>query len=199
MGLPPARSWSGVTIASKALDIALAQRGDPYVWGAEGPNAFDCSGLVFYAYHNAGLSSLHRLDADTYGNMVHHVARSALQPGMIVQPHPGHIQIYAGGNQIVEAPRTGLNVRRVPMWGWWRGGYFPGTYTPPAPSNVYPGHLIRYGDRGAAVYAIHHHFGGSGDVFGPRTLAFVKAFQRSHHLQVDGIVGPLTWRAMFHG
>ena len=45
--------------AQKAVDTALAQVGDPYVWGAAGPDAFDCSGLTQYAYSAAGVSLPH--------------------------------------------------------------------------------------------------------------------------------------------
>lgn len=45
---------AATTIRARALEIAGAQKGDPYQWGAEGPNAFDCSGLTYYSYHKAG-------------------------------------------------------------------------------------------------------------------------------------------------
>ncbi len=45
--------------AQTAVDTAMAQRGDPYVWAASGPNSFDCSGLVQYAYAAAGISLPH--------------------------------------------------------------------------------------------------------------------------------------------
>jgi len=183
-------------VAREAVAIAERQVGDPYVWGAEGPNAFDCSGLVYYAFHNAGLK-ISRTTSDVYGSMVNHVSRAALAPGMIVQPHPGHIQIYVGNGRVCEAPRTGLDVRVVPMWGWWRGGYFPGTMSLAQSPNRYPGHLIRYGDRGGNVAKIKHRLGLGGDVFGHLCLAHVKAFQKAHRLQVDGVVGPKTWGAMF--
>lgn len=71
-------------------------------------------------------------------------------------------------------------------------------HTNPAPSNPYPGTLIREGATGAAVKAIQQKLGVAADgQFGPRTKAAVVAFQRSRGLGADGIVGPATWKALF--
>jgi cell wall-associated NlpC family hydrolase len=52
----PMQSADASTVRSVALNIAKAQTGDPYQWGAEGPNKFDCSGLTYYSYRKAGKS-----------------------------------------------------------------------------------------------------------------------------------------------
>lgn len=88
---------------------ALSRLGRPYVWGATGPNQFDCSGLVQWAYARAGI----HLDRTTY-QQIHEgvpVPRSQVRPGDLVFPHPGHVQIAIGNNLVVEAPYSGASVR----------------------------------------------------------------------------------------
>jgi hypothetical protein len=182
-----------VTIPGKALVYARAQIGKPYKWGAEGPGAFDCSGLVHQSYLHAGFR-LPDNTADGYMGMVRRVSRYQLQPGMLVFPHKGHVQLYAGRGRIVEAPKTGVPIREVPMWGWLTGGYFPGTFN----ARPYPGKYIRRGSTGADVRAIQSLVGATRDgVFGPHTESQVKAWQSAHKLAADGVVGPATWGAMF--
>ncbi|WP_242892423.1 C40 family peptidase [Actinomadura litoris] len=97
---------------------ARRQIGKPYVWGATGPDAFDCSGLTWWAWQHGGGKDITRT---TY------TQRSALRtistpiPGAVGQPHPGHTYMYAGAGKIIEAPRTGLNVRESTVRGgeWW--------------------------------------------------------------------------------
>lgn len=107
-----------MTAADTAIQYAIAQVGDPYKWGATGPNAFDCSGLVYSAYKHAGIN-LPRTTAFQISAGVP-VTKANLQPGDLVFPDPGHVQIYLGNNKIVEAPHSGANVRVVTMWGFWR-------------------------------------------------------------------------------
>lgn len=185
-----------MTILDAVVRFAHAQLGKPYHWGSNGPDSFDCSGLVYASYNAAGFK-LPDNTANTYMAMVTPVPMSKLVPGMLVQPHPGHVQIYAGNGWIIEAPKSGLNVRQVRMWGFLKGGYFPGTYTP-SPRSTYPGTLIRLGSYGPPVRSIQRivHVTQDGQ-FGPKTEAAVKAWQRRNGLVVDGIVGPQTWRAMF--
>lgn len=101
-----------------AINFALAQVGKPYVWGAEGPNAYDCSGLVWRSYKEAGIS-LPRVTGLLIA-VGTEVRKENLQPGDLVFPDPGHVQIYLGGGKVVEAPEAGKNVRVVNMWGFWR-------------------------------------------------------------------------------
>lgn len=90
------------------VSIAKAQVGKRYVSGAEGPNAFDCSGLVYYVFNHAGIS-IPRLSSDGYYAKYRHVSRGELQPGDLVV-YPGHIAIYVGNGNIVSAstPRGGV-------------------------------------------------------------------------------------------
>ncbi|MGR6964721.1 C40 family peptidase [Geodermatophilus sp. URMC 61] len=96
--------------AATAVDTALAQLGDPYVWAAAGPDAFDCSGLVQYAYAAAGVRLPHssRMQAQT-GTPV---SRSQLQPGDLVFFYSpvSHVGIYVGDEQMVHASTSGQPV-----------------------------------------------------------------------------------------
>ncbi|MBS4728089.1 C40 family peptidase [Mycobacterium sp. SM1] len=99
--------------AGLAVRAALSRLGRPYVWGAAGPDRFDCSGLVQWCYAQAGI----HLDRTTY-QQIHDgipVPRSQLRPGDLVFPHPGHVQIAIGNNLVVEAPYAGAAVRVSPV------------------------------------------------------------------------------------
>lgn len=99
----------GSGLAARALEIALAQQGDPYVWAAEGPDAFDCSGLAVYAFGQVGVSVPHHTGAiwDSYP----HVSQSELRPGDIVFTSSHHMGIYVGNGQMVHAPNSGEVVK----------------------------------------------------------------------------------------
>lgn len=105
------------TIGAQALRAALSVRGDPYVWGASGPNAFDCSGLVMWAYQQVGISLPHYTGAQW--NMGVHVSRGQLQPGDLVFFYAdiGHVGLYIGNGLMVDAPDFGQVVKVEPvMW-----------------------------------------------------------------------------------
>ncbi len=101
--------------ASVAVAAAEGRVGDPYVWGAAGPGAFDCSGLVMWAYAQAGVYLPHYSGAQ-YDDTIH-IPMSDLEPGDLVFPaDPGvHVAIYIGNGEIVQAPYTGANVQVVPL------------------------------------------------------------------------------------
>jgi cell wall-associated NlpC family hydrolase len=113
---PPAPVGSGGGVAVAAAESRL---GDPYVWGAAGPNAFDCSGLVMWAWAHAGVSLPH-FSGGQYAS-TQHISMSQLQPGDLVFPgDPSqHVAMYVGGGQIIEAPHTGDVVHIVPMSSWY--------------------------------------------------------------------------------
>lgn len=114
---------SGVTDTTKQsfLAAALHKIGDPYVWGAEGPNAFDCSGLVQYSAEQAGIKSMPRTSQEQYAATASHpVNPQDLKPGDLVFSEfgadgPGHVMIYAGNGNVVEAPHTGDVVKLYPL------------------------------------------------------------------------------------
>ncbi|WP_420715851.1 C40 family peptidase [Mycobacterium sp. 663a-19] len=95
--------------AGMAVRAALSRLGRPYVWGATGPDQFDCSGLVQWAYAQAGI----HLDRTTYQQINDGipVPRSQVRPGDLVFPHAGHVQLAIGNNLVVEAPYSGASVR----------------------------------------------------------------------------------------
>ena len=104
--------------ASAAVQAAESRVGDPYVWGAAGPSAFDCSGLVMWAYAQAGVDLPHFSGAQYDDTM--HIPMSDLEPGDLVFPaDPGeHVAMYIGNGEIVQAPYTGADVQIVPLTGW---------------------------------------------------------------------------------
>lgn len=94
------------------INIALSEIGKPYVWGGNGPSDFDCSGLMCYAFqHGAGITLPRTTEAMIADPNLISVNKNQLQPGDLVFPESGHVQMYLGGGKIVEAPRPGLNVR----------------------------------------------------------------------------------------
>jgi len=110
----------GPGAAGKAVDVALAQRGKMYVWGAAGPNTFDCSGLTMYAYAAAGISLPH--SSRSQYTMGKPVSRDALAPGdlLFYGSSAGtihHVAMYVGGGMIVHASTSGQPVKVVPVDG----------------------------------------------------------------------------------
>ncbi len=97
--------------ARTAIKTACAQVGDPYVWGATGPNSFDCSGLTQYAYKAAGISLTHFTGAQW--NEGRKISASEARPGDLVfffsDLH--HVGLYLGNGLMVHAPRTGKPVQ----------------------------------------------------------------------------------------
>jgi cell wall-associated NlpC family hydrolase len=97
--------------AQTAVDTALAQVGDPYVYGAAGPDSFDCSGLTQYAYSAAGVSLPHSSSSQSKMGMA--VSRSELQPGDLVFFYSpvSHVGMYIGNGQMVHASTSGQPVK----------------------------------------------------------------------------------------
>lgn len=103
--------------AAGALAFARAQIGKPYKWGATGPASYDCSGLTQAAYKSVGISIGRTTTQQVFAGKA--VSKSDLRPGDLVFPHPGHVQMYSGNGNIVEAPHTGEDVMERAMWGFW--------------------------------------------------------------------------------
>lgn len=104
--------------AGEAVAAAKSRLGAPYVWGAAGPGSFDCSGLIMWAWGQAGVSLPH-FSGGQYAATTH-ISMSQLQPGDLVFPaNPGdHVAMYIGGGMIIEAPHSGDVVHIVPMYSW---------------------------------------------------------------------------------
>lgn len=103
--------------AAAAVTHARGQIGTPYRYGASGPDAFDCSGLVQWSYRQAGVS-LPRTTGDQ-ARRGSAVSWSALRPGDLVFFYPGqtHVGIYTGNGRMVHAPRSGRTVEEVRLSG----------------------------------------------------------------------------------
>jgi cell wall-associated NlpC family hydrolase len=110
-----------------ALLAAESRIGAPYRYGGSGPDAFDCSGLVAYAYHKAGIT-LPRTAAEQFA-AVTPVKKRDLRPGDLVffrlSGHDvGHVGIYAGDDQFVDAPQSGGKVQMASLDDeWYRERY----------------------------------------------------------------------------
>jgi peptidoglycan DL-endopeptidase CwlO len=98
------------------LQAAITKEGDPYVWGAAGPGAFDCSGLVVWAYAQEGIALPH-YTGDLWNSGIH-VARSDLEPGDLVFffADISHVGIYVGDGLMIDAPDFGVPVHVEPVF-----------------------------------------------------------------------------------
>ncbi len=116
-----ASSFMTAPQVTTALTAAIGKLGRPYVWGAEGPDTFDCSGLVQWAYAQAGI----KVPRVTHQQFVSgpQIPLSEAQPGDLLfwrhdPTNPGyvsHVAIYWGGGKMLHAPRTGDVVKLVPV------------------------------------------------------------------------------------
>ncbi|MCP9206372.1 C40 family peptidase [Streptomyces sp. NEAU-Y11] len=104
-------SMASATAGRRALDYAMEQIGKPYVWGAEGPNSFDCSGLTSQAWAHAG-RTIPRTSQEQWRQLPR-ISLQRLRPGDLVIYNKGasHVAIYAGNGQVVQAPRPGQQVK----------------------------------------------------------------------------------------
>jgi cell wall-associated NlpC family hydrolase len=102
--------------AEVAVQTALAQVGDPYVYGAAGPDAFDCSGLTMYSWAAAGVSLSH--SSSVQAGTGTQVSLSDLMPGDLIFYYSpiSHVAMYIGHGMIVHAPHPGENVQVVSMY-----------------------------------------------------------------------------------
>ena len=113
------------------MGIAVHQHGKPYVYGAAGPRAFDCSGLTSFAFHHAGFARMPRT-ASAQAHFARHIPRSRMHRGDLIFFTGGggvyHVGLYAGfkhGHRLVlHAPYPGQRVRTQPLW---TNAWFPGT------------------------------------------------------------------------
>ncbi|WP_405744520.1 NlpC/P60 family protein [Streptomyces sp. NBC_01525] len=99
----------------RAIAYGLRQVGKPYVWGATGPDAFDCSGLTSQAWSHAG-RTIPRTSQEQWKRLPH-VPLNRLRPGDLVVYFPGatHVALYVGAGKVVQAPRPGTTVRLSPL------------------------------------------------------------------------------------
>jgi cell wall-associated NlpC family hydrolase len=102
-------------LGDRALDFAFRQLGKPYVWGAQGPAAYDCSGLTSQAWAHAG-TVIPRTSQEQWARLPH-VPLALLRPGdlVIYFAKATHVAIYIGGGLIIQAPRPGSVVKVSPI------------------------------------------------------------------------------------
>jgi cell wall-associated NlpC family hydrolase len=117
---------------ARVLEVAKNQRGDRYRYGASGPSAFDCSGLVYYSTRKAGFKNVPRTSS-AQSRYMKRIDRKWMRPGDFVFFHSGgrvyHVGVYAGKNKsgdrvIVHAPYSGSRVKGERIW---TNSWFPGT------------------------------------------------------------------------
>ncbi len=114
-----------------AMGVASAQRGKPYVYGASGPRAFDCSGLTSFAFHHAGFGAMPRTAA-AQAHFARHISRSQMRRGDLIfftgRGGVYHVGLYAGFShghrEVLHAPYPGQRVRVQSLW---TNAWFPGT------------------------------------------------------------------------
>ena len=124
-GKPTASGCTSATVSaaaeqSEAVAAALAKVGCPYVGGSAGPDSFDCSGLVYWAFTQAGYD-IPRVTADGYWNLCQPISKDELMPGDLVfwdagwvnaGETMGHVAIYMGDGQLVQALNTTYGVTK---------------------------------------------------------------------------------------
>lgn len=104
-------------VRSIIVNAALSRQGAPYGWGAEGPDTFDCSGLVVWAYHEAGITVPRSSQALAAGGQA--VALDQMQPGdvIVLFPDASHVGIYVGDGRMIHAQFEGLPVLVESLYG----------------------------------------------------------------------------------
>ena len=104
-----------------AVAYARRQLGQPYLWGGTGQGGFDCSGLVMEAWRHAGVD-IERTSQKQWATLPH-ISRAQLRPGDLVlfaggdgtQSEPGHVVMYVGGGQVIQAYAPGVPVEISPL------------------------------------------------------------------------------------
>ncbi|MGW6984005.1 NlpC/P60 family protein [Streptomyces sp. NPDC054932] len=114
-GRLPARTGTPTAAGGAALTYAAAQIGKPYVWGAEGPGSFDCSGLTSQAWAHAG-RTIPRTSQEQWARLPK-VPLDRLRPGDLVVyfPKATHVGLYVGDGKVIQAPRPGARVKVSPI------------------------------------------------------------------------------------
>ena len=118
------KGGSGV---SGLLSIARSKLGCPYVYGAKGPNAFDCSGFVYYCLNQAGVRQSYLTSAGwrSVGKYTKITNFNSLQAGDIIVVS-GHVGIVAGGGKVVDASSSNGRVVERALSSWWRNNFICG-------------------------------------------------------------------------
>jgi cell wall-associated NlpC family hydrolase len=134
----PASAMSRSQRVNIGWDVVRHQQGDPYRYGAAGPGAFDCSGLVYYSFKRAGFKHIPRSSSAQAAHM-RRIKRGSMRRGDFVFFYDGaararnvyHVGIFSGWHHghrtIIHSPRPGERVHRQPIWtGKWYAGTLRG-------------------------------------------------------------------------
>lgn len=109
---------------AQALDTAYSVIGCPYVYGATGPNSFDCSGLVCYCFgYDRGRTTYDMIDSLVRDGRWK-TSMDELEVGDLVFPSTGHVGIYTGNGMMIHAPAPGRCVYEAPVYAFIGGGTF---------------------------------------------------------------------------
>lgn len=128
---PPVQA-SGGRLRVAIIDYAYQQVGKGYRVGAEGPDIFDCSGLVWYCYRQAGVKFSRSSSAYYYAHYVDHIGPSELWPGDLVfkqntwRSGVSHVGIYVGGGQVIEARGSKWGVVKTSLSSWTKSSNWAG-------------------------------------------------------------------------
>lgn len=106
------------------VETALSLVGSPYVWGATGPDSFDCSGLVCYCYGYARGRTTYDMINSLKASGDWKTSLDELSYGDLVFPHSGHVGIYLGNGQMVHASSPGVGVVIGPVYSFYGGGTY---------------------------------------------------------------------------
>ncbi|HSJ20786.1 MAG TPA: C40 family peptidase [Nocardioidaceae bacterium] len=127
---PSAEAASRGQKIHNALQIVKNQKGDPYRYGAAGPNRFDCSGLIYYSYRKAGITNIPRTSGQQ-ARFTKRIKKSNMRKGDLMFFHNGgsvyHVAVFAGWKdgrrKMVHAPSTGKRVHVAKPWTkrWYAG------------------------------------------------------------------------------
>ncbi|MFI7545692.1 peptidoglycan-binding protein [Actinoplanes sp. NPDC049599] len=199
---------------SQFAKIALTQQGDPYVFGSEAefddpnPDSFDCSELVEWAAARCGVTFVdgaqNQRDACRRADKLISVERARKTRGALLfrideGPSNDHVAISLGNGRTIEARGRKYGVNKFPAdkRGWTHGGLVPGLHADKHHTLLELGCLgeeVRWVQRRLQMHGIDP--GPADGAYGRRTAAAVRAFQKAHRLEVDGVVGPLTRKAL---
>ena len=121
------RGSVGGSGVSGLLSIASSKLGSPYVWGAKGPNSFDCSGFVYWCLNKAGVKQSYTTSSGwrSIGKYTKITNFNSLQAGDIIVVS-GHVGIVAGGGTVIDASSSNGKVVHRSLSSWWRNNFICG-------------------------------------------------------------------------
>lgn len=126
------KQLGGDAFRSSIVSAALAHVGKPYIFGATGPDAFDCSGLVYSIYGAHGITIKRSAAEQYHSNDAEHIDVAQLQPGDLVfkqntyKPGISHVGIYIGDGKLVEAKGSAFGIILSSLQDWQKSDYWAG-------------------------------------------------------------------------